>query len=179
MDTKLFLFLNFDGGTFLDQVMHILSERNTFFVIAFFMLFMFYRQMSFKRFIAAFFYAGLVILLADQTATILKHNIPFFRPTHTPGLEGLIHTVNGYTGGLYGTVSGHASNSFGLAVYASLIIRKRWVTAIFFTFAVLTTYSRIYLGVHFPSQIIYGIIVGCLAGYISYWLFNRACRRVK
>lgn len=179
LDKKLMLFLNFDGGSVMDSIMWALTSRWAFIVVAIVMLFMFYQQMSVKRFIICFFYAALVILLCDQIANFFKASIPFLRPSHSPELEGLLHTVRGYKSGLYGTVSGHAANSIGLAVYGSLIIRKCWMTVFLFTFAALTMYSRIYLSVHFPSQLFFGMLLGAASGWVCYYLFTRACRRVR
>lgn len=177
MDTKILLNLNFDGGVCMDKVMWFFTSAPSFVIIGAVMIYLFYRNLPLKQFWFSLLFAGLVVLLADQTATFFKHTIPFFRPTHTEGLEGLLHTVNGYKGGLYGTVSGHAANSFGLALYGSLILRKRWTTILFFSFAAITSYSRIYLGVHFPSQICYGFITGMLAGTISYYAFKYTVKR--
>lgn len=179
MDSRILLNLNFDGGVVMDKIMWFFTTAPSFIIIGLIMIYLFYRAMPLKDFWFSLLFAGLVVLLADQTATFFKHHIAFLRPTHTPGLEGLLHTVNGYKGGLYGTVSGHAANSFGLALYGSLILRKRWTTGLFFAFAVITSYSRIYLGVHFPSQICYGIITGILAGGISYSLFRFTIKRIR
>lgn len=179
MDNNILLFLNFEGGVVLDEIMWFFTSKLSFAIVGVVMLFLLYRKLPLKEFLASLLFAGLVILLADQTATFFKHNIEFLRPTHTPELDGLIHTVKGYKGGLYGTVSGHAANSFGLALYGSILVRKRWATILFFAFAILTSYSRIYLGVHFPSQICYGILTGVMAGYISYLVFKFVQRRMR
>ncbi|MBE9487732.1 MAG: phosphatase PAP2 family protein [Bacteroidetes bacterium] len=172
MDTKIFLALNFDGGAFLDYIMWTMSHFQIFVFMVLIMIYVLYKNLSRKEFVFSLLGICLVVLFADQTATIFKHNIPFFRPTHTPEIQGLVHTVRDYVGGLYGTVSGHAANSFGLAIYISLISRKRWVIVLFFTFALLTSYSRIYLGVHYPSQILFGTVVGLISGFLSYKIFS-------
>lgn len=179
MDTKILLDLNFDGGVCLDKVMWFFTSAPSFIIIGAVMIYLLYRTLPLKEFWVSLLFVGLVVLLADQTATFFKHHIAFLRPTHTEGLEGLLHTVNGYKGGLYGTVSGHAANSFGLALYGSLVLRKRWVAILFFLFAATTSYSRIYLGVHFPSQICYGILTGLLAGGISYCAFRYTIKRIR
>ncbi|MEG1793460.1 MAG: phosphatase PAP2 family protein [Rikenellaceae bacterium] len=179
MDTKLLLFLNFDGGQILDKTMWFFTSAPSFILIGITLLYLLYRAMPINDFVLSLLFAGLVVLMADQTATFFKHNVEFLRPTHTPELDGLLHTVNGYVGGLYGTVSGHAANSFGLALYGSLILRKRWVTILLFSFAVLTSYSRMYLGVHFPLQILYGIILGLTTGAVSYLIFSYARKNIR
>lgn len=179
MDTQILLNLNFDGGVFFDSVMWFFTSKLAFIIIGAVMAYLLYRILPLKAFWLSLLFAGLVVLLADQTANFFKHNIAFLRPTHTEDLKGLLHTVNGYTGGVFGTVSGHAANSFGLALYGALIIRKRWAIILFFSFAAITSYSRIYLGVHFPSQICYGILTGLLAGGISYYAFKYTVKRIR
>lgn len=116
---------------------------------------------------------ALAFLIADQTASgLIKHLVERLRPTHDPSLESMVHVINGYRGGMYGFVSSHASNAFAVSLLLSLVMRHRAVTISLFTWSLLQCYSRIYLGVHYPGDIIGGIIVGLLAGWIS-WLVMR------
>lgn len=112
---------------------------------------------------------ALTILFADQiTSQLMK---PFFarlRPSQDPALEGIVHIVDGYRGGLYGFASGHAANTFGVAFFCWSTLRAghKWIWLVFF-WAVLMTYSRIYLGVHYPGDILVGMIVGILCAMAS------------
>jgi undecaprenyl-diphosphatase len=83
-----------------------------------------------------------------------------------------VDTVFGYRGGLYGFISSHAANAFGLATLTVFIFRNRLFTAVILVYAFLTGYSRIYLGVHFISDIAAGALVGVLLGYAVYQLYN-------
>ena len=115
----------------------------------------------------------LAVILADQVASgFIKHLVERLRPTHDPSLESMIHVINGYRGGMYGFVSSHAANYFAVSLLLSLVIRHRAVTISLFTWSLLQCYSRIYLGVHYPGDILGGIIVGILAGWVS-WLVMR------
>ena len=86
----------------------------------------------------------------------------------------LVHIVNGYRGGSYGFPSCHAANSFGLAMYVVFLFRKRWLSVFIITWAVLNCYTRIYLGVHYPGDLIVGGIIGGLGG----WLFCTIAHKI-
>lgn len=114
----------------------------------------------------------LVILISDQVASsIIKPLVERFRPTHNPSLAGLIHIVNDYTGGKYGFVSSHAANTFGLSLFLSLLFKNRVFTILIFIWAAIVSYSRIYLGVHYPGDIICGALVGVGAGALMYYVW--------
>ena len=119
----------------------------------------------------------LSILVADQVSSgLIKHLVERLRPTHDPSLESMVHVINGYRGGLYGFVSSHAANSFAIATLLALVMRHRVVTLSMFTWALLQCYSRVYLGVHYPGDILGGIIVGVLAGWLV-WQLTRWIER--
>ena len=116
---------------------------------------------------------ALAVLVADQVSSgLIKHLVERLRPTHDPSLESMVHVINGYRGGLYGFVSSHAANFSAIAMLVSLVMRHRLVTISMFGWALLQCYSRMYLGVHYPGDIIGGLIVGMLAGWLV-WLLMR------
>jgi len=116
---------------------------------------------------------ALAVLLADQVSSgLIKHLVERLRPTHDPSLESAVHVINGYRGGLYGFVSSHAANSFAVATLLSFIMRHRLVTFSLFTWALLQCYSRVYLGVHYPGDILGGIIVGVAAAWLVWRLMR-------
>ena len=115
----------------------------------------------------------LCVVLADQVSSgLIKELVQRPRPTHTAGLQELVHTVNGYRGGRYGFVSSHAANTFGLALFCTLLFRNRWYAWTMFLWALVTSYSRIYLGVHVPGDILGGTLVGLGAAWLCYWLLR-------
>jgi undecaprenyl-diphosphatase len=91
------------------------------------------------------------------------------RPSHELG--NLVHLVNGYTGGRFGFVSSHAANAFGFAMFSSLIFRFKPYTVVVFLWALVNSYSRIYLGVHYPLDIICGALVGISCALLVYLLY--------
>ena len=115
----------------------------------------------------------LVITLTDQTSVhLFKKVIMRLRPCHEPALEGLVHIVNGKCGGKFGFISSHASNAFGVAFLVLLWIRRWWFSGIMIFWASLIAYSRVYLGVHYPGDVIGGAIWGALCGWGVFVLFR-------
>ncbi|NLI72470.1 MAG: phosphatase PAP2 family protein [Bacteroidales bacterium] len=116
----------------------------------------------------------LCVVIADQVSSgILKGAVQRLRPSRDPELEGLVVLVKNYRGGLYGFVSSHAANSFGLALLSSLLFRNRFYGFAIFSWAAINAYSRIYLGVHYPGDILGGILVGFFAAWIVYWALKK------
>lgn len=116
----------------------------------------------------------LAITMADQlSSTLIKPLVARLRPTHEPSLAGLVHVVNGYVGGKHGFVSSHAANSFAFALFTTLIFRNRLYAVLIFSWACLFSYSRMYLGVHYPLDIVGGIFVGCLSAIVAYLLLKK------
>lgn len=122
----------------------------------------------------------LATIVADQLSSgLIKHLVERLRPTHEPSLESAVHVINGYRGGLYGFVSSHAANSFAVATLLSFIMRHRLVAISLFTWAGLQCYSRVYLGVHYPGDILGGILVGWLTGWLVWCLMSWIQRRFR
>ena len=120
----------------------------------------------------------LAFVVADQVSSgLIKHLVERLRPTHEPSLDQVLHVVNGYRGGMYGFVSSHAANAFAAATLIALIMRHRLVWFTMFTWAVLQCYSRVYLGVHYPGDILGGIAVGVIIGLLMWRLMRWIQRR--
>ena len=110
---------------------------------------------------------------ADFIASgILKDLIARPRPTRVPELEGVLHLVNGYRSGRYGFVSSHAANTMACALLFSLIWRNKIATVSLMLWVAANCYSRMYLGVHYPTDVLGGLIVGSLVGGVAYWVLR-------
>ena len=117
------------------------------------MIWVLWRRLGWRGMLVALGLVILAITIADQTANFFKANPPKFRPSRTllpwdgvPYNEW-VHTVRGYTGGRFGTVSGHAATSMAIALTAAGIYCRRWFSIMVGAYVVLTCFSRIYLGV--------------------------------
>jgi len=119
----------------------------------------------------------LAVLVADQVSSgIIKNLVERLRPTHDPSLQDAVHIINGYRGGLYGFVSSHSANFFAASTLVTLITRRRFVAVALFGWTLVQCYSRMYLGVHYPGDILGGLVVGVLVGWLV-WLLMRWIQR--
>ena len=109
---------------------------------------------------------------------IIKPWVSRLRPTHEPALAGMLHLVNGYTGGMYGFVSSHAANTMACALLFSLLYRNKYATVGLMLWVALNCYSRMYLGVHYPADIIGGLAIGALMATLTYGMVRRLVERV-
>lgn len=120
----------------------------------------------------------LCLVLTDQLTNLTKDIFQRLRPSHEPDLQGLVHNVQGYVGGKFGFVSGHSSNVFGFALLSSLIIRNNIFALGIFLWAGVVAYSRIYLGVHYPLDIICGMALGFAVAAIVYLILDTFRKRL-
>jgi undecaprenyl-diphosphatase len=170
IDQQFFLFLNSINSPLWDQVMHAISGKIIW--VPLYLSILIYLGIKYKRkFLVILLFIILAATLADQTSVLIKNLIHRLRPCHEPSLEGLVHIVNGECGGLYSFVSSHATNSFNVALISLLFIRKRWFSISIIIWAVVVGYSRIYLGVHYPGDVICGSLLGALIGWSIFKLY--------
>ncbi|MGC8823743.1 MAG: phosphatase PAP2 family protein [Bacteroidales bacterium] len=168
IDTNFFLWLNQLHTPWLDPVMWFLSLTKVwiplYLILAGWIVYR-YRKVSWVILLAV----GISIVLSDRISSgVIKPAVCRLRPSHKPTLQDKVHIVNNYRGGKYGFVSSHAANTFALALFMSLLIRRRRWTFLFFLWAFLVSYSRIYLGVHYPGDIIGGAMVGMGCAYLVF-----------
>jgi undecaprenyl-diphosphatase len=169
-DQQLFLFINSSNSPFFDQVMHAISGRLIW--VPLYLAILVFLGIKYKRkFLIILIFIILAATLADQSSVIVKNIVHRLRPCHEPSMIGIVHLVNGECGGIYGFVSSHATNSFDAAMLSLLFVKKRWYTISIILWATVIGYSRIYLGVHYPGDMIFGSFLGAFIGWGVYNLY--------
>ncbi len=169
LDQELLLFLNSINSPFFDSFMFLLSGKLVWAAFYLAIIVQIYRTYGWKNCVYLVVAIALVITCCDQLASgFLKPTFQRFRPSRSPEISNLVHIVNGYTGGKYGFASSHAANVFGLATFCSLLFHNRKLSLFLFSWAALVSYSRIYLGVHYPGDIIVGTAIGLFFGYLIF-----------
>ncbi len=167
-DHSLFIFLNGFHTEFLDPVMYFLTQTKPWIPLYIFLSYLIWKVYG-KSCWWAFIAIGLAILFADQfTSTFMKPYFERMRPCYDPDFSDIIHHY-GNCSSKYGFASSHAANSFAIATLMYLLLKVhipqiKWL----FLWAAFFSYTRIYLGVHFPGDILVGAIVGAISGFIAY-----------
>ena len=173
LDQQCFLFLNSLHNPCWDKVMYWVTD-DTFFWIPFYILLTVLIARIFKwQTIYILLAIAVVITLCDQFSSMLiKPWVQRLRPCHDPNIQHLVHLVDG-CGGMYGFISSHAANTFGLSMFLWLLLKRHYqFIAFLFFWAALVSYSRIYVGVHYPADILLGALSGIVFAWSIYQLYT-------
>lgn len=173
--------LNFDGGTAVDSFFYCISSKAAWIPIAAVFICVMLANRKRRR-EAVFIIIGiaLAITLCDQiSSSIIKPVIGRLRPSHCDAISDTLHYVNNYRSGRFGFCSSHAANAMGVFVFLSHIFRNRKFVVPFLVWTVLVCYSRIYLGVHYPGDVICGCFIGAVVGMFVFKLYTFLMKKLE
>ena len=172
LDKNLFVFLNNLGSKPFDAIWLLITRQFNW--VPFFLLlaYILYKKVNQKQFLYALVFIALMIAFLDQITNLVKNNVQRLRPCNDEELRGLIRIVK--DSDTFSYFSGHAANSMAAMMFVFLILRKHYkYTYLLFLFPLIFAYSRIYLGLHFPLDIISGYVFGSMTGILFYYLFQK------
>lgn len=163
-DKDLFLYLNNLGDTPFDQFWMMISATWIWVPLYVILCYLLYKNFKLRSLLYILLFIAIGVTVSDQVSGIFKYGVARLRPCHDPSLQNVMRIVK--CGGQYGFYSAHASNTFFLASYLSFLLKDKlkWFPYAIFVWAAVVAYSRIYLGVHFPGDILVGAFVGTLLG---------------
>ena len=171
LDKELFLYLNHLGSTYWDPFWMFLSGTWSAVPLYILLLLISLKQLGPKKTGVLLVVVALLITTTDQLANFFKYGLQRLRPCYDPEIHALMRLVKSNCGGRFGFFSAHAANSFAAAFFCTYLLKSRWnILGIFLiAWATLVSYSRIYIGVHFPLD----VVTGALIGLILSWLFAK------
>lgn len=180
IDRDALLSVNGSDSLYLDRVARVLTTTLTWLPLYISLLVVVVRNNdSFRKVLMIVGAAGLCVLLAGSVDDlIVKPTVARWRPTHDPVIGSLVDVVDGYRGGKYGFFSAHASNTFSIAIFFCWLVRSRLLSTALIIWSLTNCWTRLYLGVHFPGDILVGLTWGFLVGSGVYYLFYRLTRKM-
>ena len=178
-ERNLFFLINGSHTNSLDNVMWLFSGKIIWIpIILFFLISLVYKK-KWQEWLPVLIAIILLFVFCDQFSSHVCK--PFFtrlRPTHHPDFMNDVRTLYGYVGGRYGFMSGHATNSFGFATLTAFLFRNKVYSCVIYLWAFIISYSRVYLGVHFVSDVLAGAISGIALGVIVYQFYALYIKKI-
>ncbi len=180
LDHELTLSINGSDSLFWDNIMYTVTDTFSWTIVIGVLLYVIFKNNSLREFFVILITIALMIALADRLCSgLVKPMVGRFRPTQDPQLMYLVDVVRGYRGGMYGFFSGHSCNTFAMATFLSLLFRDKRVAITLYFWAATTTFTRLYLGVHYLGDVTVGFFIGCAIGLLAYYLMNVVRRKMK
>lgn len=173
-DASILLWINGHYAEWLDQVMWFVSRAKTWIPLYVLLVGLIaWRYRNWRTVLLILIGFGIAVGLSDYICSgILKPLVCRLRPTHEPAIDP-IHLVHDYVGGRYGFCSSHAANSMAIGLLFSLLYKNKTATVLLMAWVAVVCYSRMYVGAHYPSDIIAGLLIGSLWAVLSWWVLSR------
>lgn len=172
LDKEVLVYLNNLGSETYDGLWLIITKQiywTPFFLFIFYLL---QKKIGWKKFGYYILFTAVLLLICDQTVNLFKYGFERLRPVNDTEINGLLRIVK--TSKSFSFFSGHATNSMASTVFGVLILRKYYKHAyLLFLFPLIFAYSRIYLGLHFPTDILTGYVFGATMGFVCYKLYEK------
>ena len=181
-DRDLFFHINGGGSLFMDQFMQTLTCGLTWIPLYLALVCLVVKNNeTMPQIVLAVGGALLCVVAADVMADlIMKPLVARYRPSNDPAIKYAVHIVGGVRGGDYGFFSAHAANTMSLAIFLALLVRSRILSVALIAWSLVNCYTRMYLGLHYPLDILCGIVWGVAVAFAVYWLFYvRIYRRIS
>lgn len=179
-DRQLLLWINHDGGPWADTFWWYYSGKVAWVAAAAAILYTLARnRRGWQAAAVVILMTLLVATLCDQvSASVIKPLVQRPRPSRDAELSALLHLVHNYHGGRYGFVSNHAANAFGMVTWLALLLRGRWLRCTLIAWAIGSCYSRLYLGVHYPGDILCGALTGVAIALLTWQLYKHIVKKL-
>lgn len=173
IDQELFLFLNNLGDPAWDDFWNIITNKFASIPLYGVLLYFLFRTIGLKQTLVSLVLVALLITCTDQLANVFKHAFERPRPCRQEGIMELARFV-AVRCGRFGFFSAHAASSAALTVFLGMILKRFWKPSLILLsiWAGLVSYSRIYVGVHYPGDILVGWVFGILLGFLWYLLWK-------
>lgn len=180
-DKQLLLSLNGSHSLFADGLMLTLTDAKTWIPMYVALLYLVIKNNnSMTKILAIIAGAALCVLFTGTLDDLfVKPVVARWRPTHDPEIGYMVDVVDGYRGGRYGFFSAHAANTFSIALFFVLLVRSRWLSVALVLWSLINCWTRIYLGMHYPSDIAAGLLWGMISGALVYTGYRRAYTRLS
>ena len=170
LDRQAFLAINGLHTAWLDPIMAFCSGKLTWIPLYLLILSLVWRRAGWGGLLWFMLGVAITILLADQLSVhLFKNTVQRLRPCHAQELQGLVYLPYGHCGGQYGFISSHACNCMAVALFGTLFARSKLLGWLLFLWAMVVSLSRVYMGVHYPGDVLCGAIFGLLVGSAVYF----------
>lgn len=179
IDSDLLLWLNGAHNAFFDTFMMLFTGKFIWVPMYLALTYVLFHNMTPKQALMCLVAIALVIVIADQmSSSLIRHSVGRLRPANLENpISNMVHIVDGYRGGRYGFPSSHAANSFGLAFFLLYLLKRSPIPTFIILWAIVNCYSRIYLGVHYPGDILCGTLVGLVAATVVWFIYKKLTRQ--